>query len=381
MPKPLTIGVDIRSLKTNKTGIKTYLEELCREFKNSDSDDDLRFYFLDTSIPIYNGNLKLAKWIGHFRFQLWKQLILPLKAWLKKCDILFCVDECVPYIHLGYKTIATIHDAFCFESPEHYGKLWLWLYKNTALPGARRSAFVITKTFYGKKQIAHFTGLPTDKLIVVYDGGPKRVDYNEKVNDSAQLLKRLSITPDNYILHVGAMFKRKNLVALINAFGEIKKTGYAELKLVLAGPLLTSRLDSDYTSILDAVEKRHLENAVVIPGYLTDVEVEELYDNALIYVFPSLNEGFGLGVLEGFSHNLPVLVANNTCLPEVGGDAVLSFDPYDIKDIADKIHTVLQDPGLQKEMINKGQQRLKDFSWPATAKQIVDIFKKAKLVS
>lgn len=379
--KPLTIGIDVRVRKVSKTGIRSYIGELCKEFKNMDSDDDLRFHFLDTSIPIYNGNLKLMKWIGHFRFQLWKQLVLPLKAWFKNCDILFCVDECVPYIHLGYKTVATIHDAFCFESPEHYGKLWLWLYKNTAVPGARRSSFVITKTFYGKKQIVHFTGLPADKLIVVYDGGPKRVDYNEGVNDPAQLLKKLSVTPGNYILHVGSMFKRKNLVALVNAFGEIKKTGYPELKLVLAGSLLTSRFDNDYTSILDATEKHHLKNEVVIPGYLTDGEVEVLYNNALMYVFPSLNEGFGLGVLEGFAHNLPVLVANNTCLPEVGGDAVLSFDPYDVNDIADKIHTVLRDPDLRKEMISKGQKRLNDFSWQTTAKQIVDIFKKATLIS
>ncbi|MEO8887352.1 MAG: glycosyltransferase family 1 protein [Mucilaginibacter sp.] len=378
--KPLTIGVDVRVARVAKTGIRSYLGELRKEFENL-AGDDLCFHFLDTSFPIYTGNNKLLKWIGHFRYQLWKQLILPIKAWSKKCDIVFCVDDCVPYIHLNYKTVATIHDAFFFESPDNYGKLWLWLYENTAIPAAKRSSFVITKTFYGKKQIVNFTTLAPDKLIVVYDGGPKRVDHHETANNPNQFLKSLSVTPTNYILHVGAMFKRKNLVALVNAFAEIKKTGYPELKLVLAGPLSTSKFDNDYESILNAIEKHDLKNAVVIPGYLTDVEVEELYNSALMYVFPSLNEGFGLGVLEGFSHNLPVLVANNTCLQEVGGDAVLSFDPYNVGDIADKIHTVLQDTGLQKKMISMGQQRLKDFSWQATAKQIVDIFKKATLIS
>jgi len=377
MTKPLTIGVDVRELKVAKTGIKTYLEELCREFENMNN-NDIQFYFLDTFIPIYTGNNKPMKWFGHFRYQFWKQVVLPLKAWSKNCDIVFCVDNCVPYMHLGYKTIHAIHDAFCFESPQHYGKLWLWLYKNTIIPGARRCPFVITATSYGKKQIAHFIGITPDKLIVVHDG-PKRVNYNQNSNNLTQdILKKFSITPHNYILHVGSMFNRKNLVALVYAFGKIKETGYPDLKLVLAGSLLTNRFDNDYELILNAIEKHNLKDTVVITGYLTDGEVGQLYNNALIYVFPSLNEGFGLPVLEAFEHNLPVLVSNNTCLPEVGGDAVITFDPFDINDLFNKIHMVLKDADLRKEMISKGQKRLKDFSWQATAEQIVDVFKRVK---
>ena len=378
--KPLTIGVDVRVGKIAKTGIRSYLGELRKEFKNMDG-DDIRFHFLDTSIPIYTGNNKLMKWVEHFRYQLWKQVVLPLKAWSKKCDVVFCVDDCVPYIHLNYKTVATIHDAFCFESPEDYGKLWLWVYKHTAIPGARRSSFVITKTAYGKQQIVHFTKLPADKLIVVYDGGPKRVNHHTNTNDSTQILNKFDITQSNYILHAGSMFKRKNLVALVKAFSEIKKTGYPQLKLVLAGSLLINKYENDHELILNIIEKDKLQSEVIITDYLTDQQLDQLYENALLYVFPSLNEGFGLPILEAFEHNLPVLVADNSCLPEVGGNAVITFDPYDVTDIVNKMHTVLQDHDLQKQMIIKGQQRLQDFSWQVTAKQIVDICKRAILVS
>lgn len=375
MLKPLTIGVDIRDLKKAKTGIKTYLEELCREFREMDS-DELRFHFLDTSIPIYTGELKLLKWAEHFRYQVWKQIVLPLKAWFKKCDIVFCVDNCVPYVHLGYKTIPSIHDAFCFESPEDYGKLWLWLYKNTAIPGARRSPFVITATSYGKKQIARFMRISANKLIVVPDG-PKRVNYHHD-DVKVQILQSFSLTPSKYILHVGSMFKRKNIPVLIYAFSKIKKIGYPELKLVLAGSLMTNNLsDNGHELILQAIESNGLQSEVIITGYLTDQELGQLYQNALLYVFPSLNEGFGLPVLEAFEHNLPVLVSNNTCLPEVGGDAVLQFDPFDVDTVFTAIKTVLDNPELRKEMISKGQKRLKDFSWQSTAAQIVEVFKKA----
>ncbi len=373
--KKLTIGVDVRELRKAQTGIKTYLEELCREFKQMNT-AELQFYFLDTAFPVYTSTNKIMKWAEHFRYQLWKQIILPVKAWSKSCDIVFCVDNCVPYIHLGYVTVPSIHDAFCFESPEQYGKLWLFIYKLTAIPGAQRSPLVVTATSYGKKQIAHFMKLNPDKLIVVPDG-PKRVNYNTKDSASPSILNSLPITPGNYILHVGSMFKRKNLVALVNAFSEIKKAGYPQLKLVLAGSVSTHKVHTDYDLILDTINKHGLQNDVITTSYLTDNQLGQLYNNALLYVFPSLNEGFGLPVLEAFEHDLPVLISNNTCLPEVGGDAVLQFDPFDTDAIFRSIKTVLDNPELQKEMIEKGRERLKDFSWEKTALQIVEVFKKA----
>jgi glycosyltransferase involved in cell wall biosynthesis len=116
---------------------------------------------------------------------------------------------------------------------------------------------------------------------------------------------------------------------------------------------------------------------VVLTGYLRDEELSHLYKNALMYIFPSINEGFGIPILEAFKHDLPVLVANNTCLPEVGGNAVLKFNPFDTDDITLKIKMVLDNIDLRKDMINKGQERLKDFSWQKTAVKLVEVFKKA----
>ncbi|MBC7400977.1 MAG: glycosyltransferase family 4 protein, partial [Mucilaginibacter sp.] len=186
-----------------------------------------------------------------------------------------------------------------------------------------------------------------------------------------------SLKPGNYILHVGSMFKRKNIPSLIYAFSQIKKNGHPELKLVLAGPTPSTNIDSDYNLIIDAIAETNLQSEIILTGYLTDAALNQLYKNALIYVFPSVNEGFGIPVLEAFSHNLPVLVANNTCLPEIGGDAVLQFDPYDVNDISTKIKMVLNDDGLRKDLIIKGTQRLKLFSWHSTALQLIEIFKKA----
>lgn len=374
MPKPLTIAVDVRDLQVAKTGTKTYLEELCKAFKTI-NDPSIRFCFLDTVIPVYTGNTKAFKLIEHVRYHLWKQLVLPLKAFFNKADIVFCTDNFVPILHLGYKTIPVFHDAFFFETPENYGKLWLWLYKKTALPAAKRSAFIVTPSQWAKKQINHFTHVPNDKLVVVYEG-PKTLNPGNAINTD-YLLNSLQLNPRNYILHVGSMFKRKNIPALIQAFSQIKKKGYPELKLVLAGTLSVNNPESDRQLITDTITTCQLSNDVVLTGYLADESLGKLYDNALLYVFPSINEGFGIPVLEAFRHNLPVLVANNTCLPEIGGDAVLQFDPFDINDISTKIKLVLDDEQLRKDMMVKGQERLKNFSWHQAALQLIELFKKA----
>lgn len=375
MPKPLKIAVDVRDLRLAKTGTRTYLEELCAEFKKLES-DDLHFCFLDTMIPVYTGNSKLLKLIEHARYQLWKQVVLPLKAFFNGCDIVFCTDNFVPLVHLGYKTIPVFHDAFFFETPQHYGRLWLWLYKKTAIPAAKRSPFVITPSAWAKKQINHYTGIGNEKLVVIPEG-PKTLADSLDANDADQLLKTFSLTPKSYLLHVGSMFKRKNIPALIHAFAQVKASGYPGLKLVLAGPTPSTQTDTDYQQIIDAIAGVKLQQDVIISGYLPNTQLGLLYKNALMYVFPSVNEGFGIPVLEAFSYGLPVLVANNTCLPEVGGNAVLSFDPFDTDDISVKIKLVLDDEQLREDMCSKGVQRLKSFSWHNTAMQLIDVFRKA----
>ncbi|MFD2873868.1 glycosyltransferase family 4 protein [Mucilaginibacter ximonensis] len=372
MPKPLTIGVDIRDLRVAKTGTRTYLEEISKAFKQLEN-DNIKFKFLDVSIPVYSGNNRLLKMVEHTRFQLWKQVILPLKAFFNGCDIVFCTDNFVPLIHLGFKTIPVFHDAFFWETPENYGRLWLKLYKKTAVPAAHSSAAVVVPTEYAKKRIHHYTHIAKEKLIVVYEG-PKSLPQNAAGGD--ELLNLFAIANKQYILHAGSMFKRKNIAMLIYAFDKLKKSGdYAHLKLVLSGAV-PNKHESDYEEIAKAIEITGTQKDIVMTGYLCDNDLSLLYKNALLYAFPSINEGFGIPILEAFKSNLPVLVANNTCLPEVGDDAVIQFNPFDIDDIYQKIKVVVDDKELREELIRKGNLRLQFFSWQKAALQLIELFKK-----
>jgi glycosyltransferase involved in cell wall biosynthesis len=368
MPKPIKIAVDVRDLRSAKTGTRTYLEEVCKAFKELNA-DDLDFYFADTIWPVYNGTNKLLKLTEHARYQLWKQVVLPLKAFFNGCDIVFCTDNVVPIIHLGYKTIPVFHDAFFFESPKNYGKLWLWLYKHTAIPAAKRSAFIVTPSAWAKKQINHHTHISSNQLVVVPEG-PKTLPA------TGITVSMEGINPKSYILHVGAWFKRKNLPALIRAFDQVKASGYPELKLILTGSEPSSLTENDAELIGKTYQQSAFKEDIILTGYMPDEALASLYKKALLYVFPSTNEGFGIPVLEAFSYNVPVLVAANTCLPEIGGDAVLQFDPFNDDDIAQKIKIALDDETLRNDMITKGNKRLKLFSWHNTALQLANLFRK-----
>ncbi|HCN82565.1 MAG TPA: hypothetical protein DIT07_02950 [Sphingobacteriaceae bacterium] len=363
MSRKIIVGVDIRDLHIAKTGARTYLEELCKEF--GIEKNDCLFYYFDTDFPVYTGRNKFFKLIEQFRFIFWKQVVLPLKAWSKRCDIIFCTDYFVPYVHLGYKTVPVLHDAFFWEYPAHYNRYWLKVFKYLGVTAARRSSRIIAPTEYAKNRILEFMKVEPDKIVTIPEAPKSLIIYPEKESDS----------PAKFILHIGTFEKRKNLVRLIEAFSKLRSQGFTDYTLVLGGQSSPKTDMDDTANIISAIAKHKVSDFVIMPGYIPDNKLSYYYKNAEIYIFPSLNEGFGLPVLEAFQHDLPVLISNNTCLPEVGGDAVVSFDPYDVDDIAKKMVLLIKDTELRSLLISKGTKRLQSYSWANTALQLTEVFK------
>lgn len=367
----MKIGIDIRDLKTSTTGQKTYLEELCLAFKKQ-SGSELQICLLDTFIPIFRGNSKFIKILEQLNLHFWKQCVLPVKAALHGCDVVVCTDYFVPYFHLGFTTVTVFHDAFFFENKTHYHPLFIWLFTHIALPSAKRCSFIIVPSDYAKQQvIKHYTSLPAEKIVTIYEG-PKTLPAGEDIATATGILDRLAIRQTPYLLHVGVMNKRKNIPFLLSSFAKLLEKGY-RYKLVLTGSLQTSQYISDEQNIRNTISAFHLEDQVVLTGYLSNDELALIYRHAAIYVFPSLNEGFGLPILEAFRFGLPVLVANNTCLPEIGGDAVLGFDPRNEEDLLAKMIELINNPLLRNQLSQKGKTRLLHFSWEKTARQITEL--------
>jgi len=364
----MKVGVDVRDLRIAKSGAKTYLEEIVREFKNYQG-KEFQFIFYDTAIPVYTGRNKALKLVEHFRYLFWKQIQLPIKMLTDGCDILFCTDYFVPYIHLRYKTITVFHDAFFYEYPYHYNRFWLFLFKTIGISSAKRAFAIVTPTNYTKARIIKYSGISQQKIRVIYEG-PKT--FNTELNRDPRHQRKI----ENYLLHVGTMEIRKNIVNLLKAF-HLLVPKYPDLKLVLMGQFSPKSTIDDRERILSYIEQNGLTNQVIFPGYVSDDELNSYYEGATAYIFPSLNEGFGIPILEAFRAGIPVLVADNTCLPEVGGDAVITFDPHNVSDIKTKIEYVLDNPALAKDLVQKGKNRLQLFSWKTAAEDLMAVFKEA----
>ena len=368
----IKVAVDVRDLQISASGARSYLESVIIEFKKEHP--GFAFYFFDAKTKAYTGNHFLLKLKEQLSYFLWKQFVLPYQAKQLGCRVLFCSDFMVPYFSLGIKTIPVFHDAFFWEYPEHYNKYWLVFFRNLGLSAAKKSAYVVAPTQYASNQLAKYTGINPNKIQVIGEA-PKTINTSISQNETTAIVKQ--ILNLDYILHVGTLEKRKNLVALIQAFKIVRENGFPNLKLVLVGKASNKITLDDSSAIKEAIMQQQLTNDVILTDYLCDAEVQQLYQKAKLYVFPSINEGFGIPVLEAFKYQVPVVIANNTCLPEVAGQGAKSFNPFSVKEMANAISTLLKDEALRQSYIEKGNAQLQNFSWDKTAGALMQLFKKA----
>ena len=359
--KPIVLGVDIRDLRIAQTGARTYLTELLQQWQSIPS---LNLVELDTQYNVYTGKNKWWKLIEHLRFIWWKQIQLPILAKRKGVTHLFCSDFFVPYWKRGLKTIAVLHDAFFWESPEHYHPFWLSLFHYLGVPAAKKADLLIVPTETAKKAILAKEDFDPSKMKVVWEANKTFITTN--------LLPNKITSP--YFLHVGVLEKRKNLVRLVKAFAKVH-TQYPEYKLVLVGNTPVKFSLNDATAIEYTIHSLGLQESVIQLGYLEAEELASIYHHAFAYCLSSLNEGFGLPILEAFYFNLPLICANTSALPEVAGNAALFVNPLNENEITKAMIQLIDQPSLRQDLINMGKQRLSLFSWHKSAQEIYDLMK------
>ncbi len=296
--KKRIIGIDTRDLKIAKTGAHTYLSELCKTNQNNQADLQFEYVFLDTRIPIYTGTNKIGKLWEQLNYLIWKQITLPIKAWQKGCSVVFCTDYFVPYIHVGFTTVPVFHDAFIWEYPSHYNRYWLGLFKTFGVSAAKKASAVVTVTSYAKNQIAKHSGIDATNIVPIHIGPKSSIaepQQNTAINNYEHLLNK------KYILHVGTIEKRKNLSILIAAFELLLQNNPQEIYLVIVGQKSNKPTLQDDAIFEMVAASSMLKERVVFTGYLSDGETATLYKHAALYVFPSINEGFGIPILEAFA--------------------------------------------------------------------------------
>lgn len=302
----------------------------------------------------------------------WLQVGLPRQLSRSRADVVHSLAFLGPLV-APCPMVVTVADTSYLEFPSDFDYKWK-LYSRFIGPTVRRAAMVITVSEYSKSQILKAYGMSGERVRVIYHGvAPEfHSDYDPRVVADARGRYQLG---DSYVLFVGALEPRKNVVALVEMLSQLKaRAEYRDLQLVLAGPG-----GSGASAIRSAVVRAHLEPAVRELGYVPSQDLPLLYAGARVFVFPSLLEGFGLPLLEAMACGTPVVAANTSSIPEVTGDAAALVPVGNATALCEAVAHVLGEPDYAADLRRRGLARVRQFSWVHAARETAAVYQEASL--
>lgn len=358
VPGPMTaqtasIAINAMSVGGEMTGIGHHARNLVNALATTDADD--RYLVLTSADDLVPADGRFRRRSADATGPMWEQLQLP--ELLADCgaDLYHNPAFGLPVVK-SCPSVATVHDCIPRLFPE-YAPPWLRdFFQRWAPTWMRQADHIICVSEHTRRDITHLYGTDPERISVVYQCAD---DAYRPVTDEARLARvRARYGIDRpYVLCVGRVELRKNVVGLLRAFEALQSSYGDDLLLVLAGP----RADDahDPTGKLPAEGK---QGATIVTGYVPTEDLAALYSGGEVFCYPSFYEGFGIPVLEAMQCGAPVVTSRVSSLPEVGGDAPLYVNPYDPGHIAHALRRVLEDERLRAEMRRRGLARAEQFS-------------------
>jgi glycosyltransferase involved in cell wall biosynthesis len=359
----MKIGIDASALvKTQPTGVEVATRDLLAALIHQPA-GDLNFV-LYTPSPLGN------EWTGYPHVAVkvlptatgWTQRVLGPVASQDNLDLFWSPSYMLPVTFKG-RGVVTVHGLEFIKFPASYSlKNWLLSY-STVLLAKFRAHHIIAVSQSVKTDLQTLLNIPADKISVVYNA------VSPYLFQKIQTASRNSQT-EPYILAVGRIESRKNTLSLIRAFAQIADS-YPDVRLYLAGYIS----DSGYGhAVKQTIANFQLESRIQLLGHTNHAELGALYKNATAVAMVSLDEGFGIPVLEGFAADVPVITSKTSATAEVAGDAAILVDPQDINSIAAGLREVLDNPQTVVDLKRRGQLQLAKFNWDKSARALVEIF-------
>jgi glycosyltransferase involved in cell wall biosynthesis len=267
------------------------------------------------------------------------------------------------------RSVVTIHDCIHLMFPQYLPNKAAYAYARASMwAAARRSDCILTVSEASKRDILHFFDVRPEKIVVVYNAIDEHFWETPAEDDVARVRERYQLDHE-FVLYVGNIKPHKNLVRLIEAFAEFRRSGFESVKLLIIGDEI-----SKLPALRRAVHRHKLHKHVRFLGYLPDRTLAILYRLAAVFVFPSLYEGFGLPPLEAMASGTPVVTSNVSSLPEVAGDAAMLVDPYDVDSIVEGLLRVVNDRRFADELRARGLERAREFSWARSVEKTRQVY-------
>jgi glycosyltransferase involved in cell wall biosynthesis len=356
-------------------GIGTYSLNVVRELASIETDLQFIIYvnrsgaehLADISFPDHFS----VRWVSHrvspdhrFRGHLLRWLHSNYLSLKHRRSLIFVTSQ-LEAIFLRSNQMIMIHDIIPRLFRRQHRKQYYFFRYYLPLV-LRRAACVITPSEHTRKLLGQMYGLDEARIRVVHNGVHPSASPRPEPNRKKA---------DEFILYIGRIVHMKNVMGLLHAYARIADK--IPHRLVIAGADRQLVGMPEVARLMDGIMG---EGRVVFRGYVPSREIEQLLKGASVLVFPSFYEGFGLPPLEAMASGCPVVVSNVASLREVCGEAAFYVDPYDIESIADGLRTVLTNPELRRELIEKGLERSRLFSWRESAMQHVRLFQESSIL-
>lgn len=379
----MKIGIDIRCLAEGKrTGVEEYTLNILENTFNLDKSHEYVLFLNSFSRPKFDvsrwekyPHVKIRRF--HFpnkllNFLFWYLRWPKIDKMIGGVDVFFMPNINFAAFSKQTKLILTIHDLSFEYYPETFSlKRRLWHVFINPRRLAKRAARIVTVSESSKNDIRSAYGLRAEKISVIKSGiseNFREIDRNDvkflAVKDEYKL-------PFHFILFLGTIEPRKNIIALIKAYAKLRSLQHPELekyKLVIAGGM-----GWKYEKIMRAIVDSPYQKDIIITGYVCDLDKEYMYNLAALFVYPSFFEGFGFPPLEAMACGVPVIASNNSSLPEIVGDDGLLVDPDKPDEIYAAMKEILLNKDLQEVLRKKGISRAKKFQWTQAAEEFLAV--------
>jgi len=352
----MRIGLDCRSIYKGMGGIGRYAWCLLSELAALDRENEYVCYFthLEPHAPIeLPERFRIRKFKAGMIDERFDQLILPALLEEDRLDVYHNSTFSVPAIRTSAKTVATIHDVVFRRHPDLV-EPGLRAYLDRATRRACRTADrIVTVSEFSKKELCELYPVSSERVQVIHNG----------VSTPPLVQSRMSQGKSN-VLYVGSIEPKKNIELLLKAFSLLRE---GPLRLVLAGSRGCYPLEQ-------RIKEFGLGDSVVALGYVSESELESLYANALVFVYPSHYEGFGLPPLEAMARGVPTVVSNSSSLPEVVGEGAVLVDPKDAEGLAKILVRLAKDEHERRTWSERGKVRAATMTWKTCARTHLDLY-------
>ena len=362
----MRIGVMLRHLDQHEGGVKVYTRSLLRHLLALDGGHEYVLLYADRRHLGTYGDLPNVRerFLPAPSKLAWDQAAVPLAARRERLDLVFNPKFSIPVL-AGARSVFVLQGSDWFVMP--WGSSWLDRLNHRFLIPLycrRADAIIVVSNNIARDLVEHL-GVDRSKIRTVYYGlSPifRRVEDPERLAAARERYR----LPERFMLFVGQIYPAKNFGGILRALSGLR--GRLPHKLVVAG-----EPRSDYEEELGLMDQLGLRDDVVFTGWLPQEELPVLYSLADVFVFPSLYEGFGIPLLEAMACGCPIVTADVGSPPEVTDGAAVLVDPRDPRGIAEAIERVAQDPGLRRDLVERGLARVRGFTWERCARETLAV--------